>query len=365
MVEIKDKERAVIEFTCIPDISIEKAQELYEIGFRHLKELLAFSLGDEAKEKGLVEVLNYWILSQFLTLEDKDIPTNKFKCQFCKGTVFADEEECSDCGALLLEEILEVEMEEVHRGLQGMIDAIIANPEPAKEFLEGKGTAVDVTAEEVEVESEKLERGISAIPIIPKEEGKNYIILISPLGEHEDKKDKILKDFAGLGAGEALDISISEGNITNQQEDAVKNVVNKFIGEQDFNNLPTNNFLVLNLKIASFSESKAAIAIEDNRHFLSSMDEIRIDDQSVMDIGDVLYDAELIKEVRKTGDKVVLDGISFNNDPISFLVVKESLPILKEKPDLKMRILDVVVNSNYIDSGSHNELLRLLQEWEV
>ena len=30
MVEIKEKERAIIEFTCIPDVSIEDAQKLYE-----------------------------------------------------------------------------------------------------------------------------------------------------------------------------------------------------------------------------------------------------------------------------------------------------------------------------------------------
>ena len=122
MVVIKDKERAIIEFTCIPEVNIETAQKLFDVGFRHLRELLEYSLDKEAKSKGLVDILNHRILSQFLTLEDEDIPSNKFKCPFCKAPVFADEEECSDCGALLLEEILEVEMEDVFKGLKEMID---------------------------------------------------------------------------------------------------------------------------------------------------------------------------------------------------------------------------------------------------
>lgn len=368
MVEIKDKERAIIEFTCIPDVSIEKAQKLYDIGFRHLKELLNFTLDEEAKEKGLMEVLNFMILSQFLNLEDEAIPTRSFKCPFCGGTVYADGESCSDCGALLLEEILEVEMEEVHKGLIDMIDAIINNPEPAKKFLGGESEEVEEAVEvveEVEVEPEKMEQGVMAVPIVPKEKGKNYVVVISPLGEHDDERTKAFDDFKKFGAGEAIDISISGGNITNQQEDAVKNVVSKFIKEQDFKTFGTDRLFVLNMKIASFSESKAAIAIEDNRHFLSSLDEVRTDDQRLMDISDILYDAELIKEVRKTGDKFVVDGFSFNNDPVSFLVVKESLPILKENPDLKINILDVVVNTTYIKSENHNKLIRILQDWGV
>ena len=137
MVKVKEKERAIIEFTCIPDVDIEKAQKLYEIGFTHLRELLGFTLDEEAKSKGLVGVLNHRILSQFLSLEDEDIPHMEFKCPSCMGTVYANEEACSDCGTLLLEEILDVEMEEVHKGLLEMIDAIIANPEGAKKFLEG------------------------------------------------------------------------------------------------------------------------------------------------------------------------------------------------------------------------------------
>jgi hypothetical protein len=84
-----------------------------------------------------------------------------------------------------------------------------------------------------------------------------------------------------------------------------------------------------------------------------------------MDISEILYDADLIKEVRKTGDKFVMDGISFNNDPVSFLLVKESLPVLKDHPDLKIHILDVVVNTTYIKKENHKELMRILQNWGI
>jgi nucleotidyltransferase/DNA polymerase involved in DNA repair len=66
MVKIKDKERAIIEITCIPDVGIEKAEKLYDMGFKHLRELLEFSLDEEAKVRGFVEILNFRILNQFL-----------------------------------------------------------------------------------------------------------------------------------------------------------------------------------------------------------------------------------------------------------------------------------------------------------
>jgi hypothetical protein len=97
---------------------------------------------------------------------------------------------------------------------------------------------------------------------------------------------------------------------------------------------------------------------------MSSMDEIRNDDDIIMDASKLLYDSELIKEVRRTGENFVLDVFSFNNDPISFLLVKQCLPKIKENPDVSFRFLDVVVNTDYIESGSHNDLLKVLQEWK-
>lgn len=369
--EIKEKDRAIIEFTCIPDVSIEKAQKLFDIGFKHLRELLEFTLDKEAKAKGLVEILNHRILSQFLSLKDEDIPTSKFKCPFCKGTVYADEEECSDCGGLLLEEILEVEMEDVHTGLKEMIDAVIANPEVAEKYLEGlRKDENESTVEEMEIvtkeigEQATMDRGFVVNSIIPRERGKNQLIVISPLSEHEEEKKKVLEDFKELGAGDGESFSIEGGNITNKQEEAVRSVVARFIKDQDFKALGVDNLFILNLKIARFLESKATVMVEDNRHFLSSLDEIKPDDPNIPDIRNMLYDEELLMEMRKLGEKFVLDGISFNNDPISFLLVKECIPILREKPELGVRILDVVVNTNFIGQGNHNELVRLLQEWK-
>ncbi len=370
MAEIKEKERAIIELTCIPEVNIQKAQKLYEIGFKHLRELLEFTLGEEAKTKGLVEILNHSILSHFLSLGEGEIPSRKFKCPFCKGTVYADEEECSDCSALLLEEILEVEIEDVYKGLQESIDTIIANPEAAKNFLEGPSEEEEEsTAEEMHIVSKEIgeqtsiERGFVVTTLIPEKREKNKVIIIFPLGEHEEEKKKVFEDFKDLGAGDAQSFSIEGGNITNKQEEAVKTLSSQFIKEQDFKALGIDKLFILNLKIARFLESKATIMVEDNRHFLSSLDEISPDDPDIKGIKKMLYDGNLLKEARKIGEKFVLDGISFNNDPVTFLMAKECIPILRENDDLNIHILDVVVNTNYINQGNHNELVRLLQEW--
>ena len=371
MVKIKEKERAIIEFTCIPNVSIEKAQELYDIGFVHLSELLDFVLDDEAKAKGLLEILNYRILSQFLSMSDEEIPTMSFKCPFCKGTVYGDEDNCSDCGALLLEEILDLGMEDVYSGLLKMIEAIIENPDAAKSHLEGLRNKevegplekIDMAAKEI-VEIPTTDRGFVVLSIVPEEEGKNYLIAISPLGEHGEERERTFEDLKKFGNGEAMSFSIDSGNITNKQEEAVKSVVSKLIKDQDLGALATHGLFIVNLKIAKFLESKPTVMIEDNRHFMSSFDEIGPDDPNIEDIKTMLYDTELIKEIRKTEGEFVLDGVSFNNDPISFLLARECIPILRENEAPYIRILDLVVNTNYVDQGSHNQLLQLVQNWE-
>ncbi|UCG69924.1 MAG: hypothetical protein JSV09_02575 [Thermoplasmata archaeon] len=368
--KIKEKERAIIEFTCIPDVTIEKATELYNTGFKHLREFLEFTLDDEAKEKGLVDILNYKILSQFLSLKEEEVPTEKFKCPFCKGTVYADEEECSDCGALLLEEILEVETEDVYKGMREMMETVISNPDVAKKFLEGLVEGDDEsTAMEMETITKEIgepytsERGFVVTSIIPEDEDKNHVIVISPLGEHEEEKKRAFEDFKDLGAGDVESYSIEGGNITNKQEEAVSAVASKFIKKLDFEAADMKSLFILNLKIARFMESKATIIMEDNRPFLSLLDEINPDDPDLTDIMNIVHDAKLIKEIKKISEKFVLDSISFNNDPISFLLAKESIQIFK-KENLGIQILDVVVNTNYINQGNHNELVKLLLEWK-
>jgi hypothetical protein len=371
MVEIKEKERAIIEFTCIPEVTIEKAGQLYELGFTHLLEFLEFTLDPAAKEKGLLPVINHRILAHYLSLDDEAVPSTHFKCPFCMATVFADEEECEGCGALLLEEILEVDIEDVYDGLREMIDATLANPHAAKTFLEGKGigeedsavTDMELAMKELE-EPEPQQGGFTVSGLPPLENEKNYVLVISPLGEHEKERDTLFSDLKEFGAGDQLDFPVEGGNINNKQEEAVAQLFSDQIKGLDLNGLGVENFFILNIKIARFWEAKATITVEDNRHFLSSMDEIRTDDDILMAASRLLYDNELIKEIRKTGENFVMDVFSFNNDPISFLVVKQCLPVIKENPGISFRLVDVVVNTDYLESGSHNDLARLLLEWK-
>jgi hypothetical protein len=369
MVKIKDKERAIIEFTCIPDVGIEKAEKLYDMGFKHLRELLEFSLDQEAKVRGFVEILNYRILNQFLSLDAEDIPAHKFKCPFCMGTVYGDEEECGDCGALLLEEILEVEIEDVYFGLREMIETAIEKPEAAKHFLKELREG-DISEEVMEIltselgEQATMDWGFIVTSFAPKEDNNSYLIIISPQSEQEEEREKVFSDFKELGAGDVVTYPIEGGNIANKQEEAVTEVVSKFIENHDLKASGSPEINILNMKIARFLESKATIIIEDNRHFLSSMDEVDSDDPRIEDIMNMLYDVKLIKEMRKIGENFILDGISFNNDPVSFFIAKQCIPILQKENELKIRILDVVVNNNYINSENHNDLVILLQEWK-
>jgi hypothetical protein len=287
------------------------------------------------------------------------------------GTVYGDEEACTDCGALLLEEILEVEIEDVYKGLRDMIDTIIENSEGAKKFLENlRGGEVDEHAENIEIITKEIgdqatmERGFITTSIKPKEGERNFLIVISPLGERIEERERTYKDLEELGAISTDSYSMADGNIINQQEEAVGNVISSLITSQDLNSLDWESIYILNLKIANFMESKATVLIEDNRHFLSSLEDIESDDPKIEDIKNMIYDVNLIKEMRKIGEKFILDGVSFNNDPISYLLVNKCIPIIKENPKLSIRILDIVVNSNYIDQGNHNALTHLLLEWK-
>jgi hypothetical protein len=334
-------------------------------------EFLEFTLDPAAKEKGLLPVINHRILAHYLSLDDEAVPSTHFKCPFCMATVFADEEECEGCGALLLEEILEVDIEDVYDGLREMIDATLANPHAAKTFLEGKGigeedsavTDMELAMKELE-EPEPQQGGFTVSGLPPLENEKNYVLVISPLGEHEKERDTLFSDLKEFGAGDQLDFPVEGGNINNKQEEAVAQLFSDQIKGLDLKGLGVENFFILNIKIARFWEAKATITVEDNRHFLSSMDEIRTDDDILMAASRLLYDNELIKEIRKTGENFVMDVFSFNNDPISFLVVKQCLPVIKENPGISFRLVDVVVNTDYLESGSHNDLARLLLEWK-
>ncbi len=369
MVKVKDKERAIIEFTCIPDIDIETAEKLYDIGFKHLRELLEFSLDNEAKVRGFVDILNYRILNQFLSLDAEDIPAHKFKCPFCMNTVYGDEEECGDCGALLLEEILELEIEDVYKGLRDMIDTAQEKPEAAKNFLERLKEG-DISEEVIEIltteigEQATMNRGFVTTSFPPKNDENNYLIVISSEGERKKERDKAFLDFIELGADEPTSYPVAGGNIANKQEEEVLKVISKYFKDQDLKDMGIDLVNILNMKIARFLESKATIIIEDNRHFLSSMDEDLFDDPRIDDIKSMLYDVDLIKEIRKLGENFILDSISFNNDPVSFLLAKGCIPILQNQPDLKIRILDVVVNVNYIEKDYHNELVLTIKEFK-
>jgi len=371
MVEIKEKERAIIEFTCIPEVTIEKAGKLYDLGFSHLSEFLDFTLDQAAKEKGLLPVINHRILAHYLNLEDEAVAATQFKCPFCMATVFADEEECEGCGALLLEEILEVDIEDVYEGLRKMVDATLANPDAARAFLGDRGkTEEEPAVAEMEEAMRELEEpeptqgGFAAAFIPPADDNKNFILLTTPLSEHQSHSDRLFSDIGELGVEESLEYSAEGGNITNKQEEAVAKLFSEQVSELDLKGLEVENFFLLNLKIARFWDAKATITVEDNRHFLSSMDEIRNDDDIIMAASKLLYDTELIKEIRKTGENFVMDTFSFNNDPISFFLVKGCLPMVKENPDIAFRLVDVVVNTDYIESGAHNDLLKLLLEWK-
>jgi hypothetical protein len=371
MVEIKEKERAIIEFTCIPDVSIEKAQKLYDVGFKHLREFLLFTLDKDAKKKGLVDILNYKILSQFITVAQEDIPTNKFKCPLCMAIVYADEEECSECGALLLEEILDIEMEEVFEGLKEMIDTLIATPDSAEKFLSGLKEGEDSEAiEEIAITTRKLgkeagvERGFVVTQIASQEEDNNHLIVLLPLGEHEKEREQVIKDLNNLGADLGTNYFIEGGNIVNKQEEAVSDVVSKFILDKNFELPGTKNLFILNLKIANFMESQTTLIIEDNRPFLSSLDDVDSGHEKIGIIEQMLHDAQLVREARKLPDMFILDGISFNNDPISFLIAQKSIPILTENPNVSIRLLDAVLNIDSIERGTHNDLVNLLLKWK-
>lgn len=371
MVETKERERAIIEFTCIPEVSIEKAGKLYDLGFSHLEEFLEFTLDPEAKEKGLLPVINHRILAHYLNLDSEVVAAKHFKCPFCMATVYADEEECEGCGALLLEEILEVDIEDVYDGLRRMIDATLANPDAAEAFLEERGIVEeDSAAAEMELavkglaEPEALQGGFAAASIPPLEDDINYVFVISPLGEHESHRDTLFTDIKEFGAGDKMSFPAEGGNITNKQEEAVSALFSGHINGLDLDGLGVENLFLLNIKIARFWETKATITVEDNRHFLSSMEEIRAEDDIITAASKLLYDAELIKEIRRTGENFVMDVFSFNNDPISFHLVRQCLPLMKEHPGIVFRLVDVIVNTDYIESGSHNDLVRLLLEWK-
>jgi ribosomal protein S27AE len=367
--DTKKRDRAIIEFTCIPDVRIEDAQKMYDIGFNHVREFLLFILDREAKERGLVDILNYKILSQYITVDEEDIPHKKFKCPMCMADVFADEEECSDCGALLMEEILDIEMEDVYVDIRAMMETVISQPEGAKRFLSDLYEGEDrETIEEMVVSGESIEgdtgieKGFVVTSFLPGSAGGNYILVLMPLGDYVEERQKVQADLLDLGANNESDFPIDGGNIVNKQQEAVKDVVTKYLSD-DLDPKQTNNIFLLNLKIANFGESKATMIVEDNRPFLSSLDEIDLEDVKKETIERMVYDAKLINDMRRIGDKFILDGVSFNNDPISYLLIKESTPILRANPDMSFHLVDAVLNLDSVKRDVHNELINMLMKW--
>jgi hypothetical protein len=367
----KEKERAIIEFTCIPDVGIQTAEKLYEVGFHHLKEFLQFTLDDAAKEKGLVDILNYRILSQYITVDEEDIPSRKFKCPMCMGTVYADEEECSECGALLLEEVLEVEIEDVYNGLKEMIETVLTSSDSAKKFLsklrDGEDDSgledMEIIANEMEWDI-RMQGGFSIASIAPSDKMDNYLIIMLPHNEHEEEKTRIIADLKNLGADIQMDYPIEGGNITNRQEEAVKEALSKLLSGDDSQTTKWENTIILNLKTASFMEPTVTMIVEDNRPFLSTIDDLDSADPQIEAINNMLYDAELIKDLRRIGDHAILDGVSFNNDPLSFLVARECISFIRENPVHSVNLLDVVINKGSVDAGSHNDIVSLLKSWK-
>jgi hypothetical protein len=271
MVEIKEKDRAIIEFTCIPEVTIEKAGQLYDLGFTHLSEFLEFTLDPSAKDKGLLPVINHRILSHYLNLESEAVVATHFKCPFCMATVFADEEECEGCGALLLEEILEVDIEDVYEGLRRMIDATLANPDAARAFLEGTGkTEEDTGAAQMEEAVRELEEpeptqgGFTVALIPPMENTSNFILVTTPLGEHQDLSDRLFSDLAELGVEESLEFTVEGGNTTNKQEEAVEKLFTEHVAGLKVEELGIDYFFLLNIKMARFWDGMATISVEVN-----------------------------------------------------------------------------------------------------
>jgi hypothetical protein len=367
----KDKERAIIEFTCIPTISIETAQKLYEVGFRHLRDFLTFTLDDAAKKKGLVDILNYKILSQYIIVDEGDIPQGKFKCPMCMGMVFADEEECSECGALLLEEVLEVEMEDVYNGLREMIDTVLISPESAKNFLSKlEEGVVEEGVEEMDLIAREMggevpmQGGFSITSIAPSESIHNYLIIMLPHNEHEEEKNRIIQDLQDMGAESVSDFPIEGGNIANKQEDSVKKAVSWLLSRDDSQSASWENTIILNLKTARFMEPSPTIIVEDNRPFLSTFDDVDSDDPQIEAIQKILYDADLIKDIRRIGEKAILDSVSFNNDPLSFQAARECISYIRENPIHSINLVDVVLNMGSVDAGSHKDIVGLLKNWK-
>jgi hypothetical protein len=164
-----------------------------------------------------------------------------------------------------------------------------------------------------------------------------------------------------MGASDESDYPIDGGNVVNKQLDAVKEVVTNFLA--DSSSHPSDKVFILNLKIANFQESKATLIIEDNRPFLSSLDDIDLEDINKEAIEKMVYDAELVREMRRIGGHFIVDAVSFNNDPISYLLVKESTQILRENPNLTFHLVDAVVNLESVERDVHEDLVNLLLRW--
>jgi hypothetical protein len=281
--------------------------------------------------------------------------------------VYADEDECSECGALLLEEILEIEMEDVFHGLRDMIDTVIAQPEGAKKFLNDLSDGgdqdlvevMDIAGEDIGEETGS-ERGFSVNSIIPRDAQENYLIVLMPMGDREKERELVQGDLKELGSEAVMKYPIEGGNIVNKQNDAVKEVVSGIIRNQDMDSPGMKDIFFLNLKIADFQEGKSIMILEDNRPFLASLDEIDLADLDSEKVEKMLYDPNLVKDMRKIGEKFILDGVSFNNDPVSYLLVKESTGVLRENPDISINLIDVVFNLDSVNQGVHKDLFNLL-----
>lgn len=375
MANVTEREKAIIEFTCIPGVDIEKAKKLYELGFTRLKEFLDFSMEEKAKARGLVDILNYRILHHYLDIEE-EIAIQKIRCPFCRAVVYVDEEICKDCGALVLEEIMNIDMADVYNGIKEMMEATLSDPTEAKKYLEDmKGTAAAGETEEMEIATGELvtvdslvsEQGVVVSKLNFGENGtKSPILTLCHINHNVGERNKFLKDLSNQNSEEETFLLETEGNIIHNQERMVKSILSKHLSDDVLNSLNGDQLFILNLKIARIWESTSLTLVEDNRGFLPLLDNPEIEENEELQekLNNLLYYPELIKYVRRVGERFILDSVTFNNDPMSFFTAKECMGVMQSNPKFNIILLDIIVNCAYIDANNHNDLIQIIAEWE-
>lgn len=134
-VEEDERECAISEFLIIPGMTQEKAEKLYDMGFKDMTTLVMGTLDKHGMRKDFDNVLSLSrilvdrILGVDVGADSNEAPSQAgelLECPFCDSPVYSSQECCPVCGANVNEEIIGIDPENLTENIEDFVNNIFS-----------------------------------------------------------------------------------------------------------------------------------------------------------------------------------------------------------------------------------------------